>query len=354
MQSIILIEPHAFMRQALASRLRLIGYEPLICESLEEAMPRLHENDMGYVICPLELGQGSGLDLLWWLRSRGKQTLMLLMSENEDPVLAQALSPYGCHLMAPHPAHLANVFKRLQESEYQLRFKLDAVSLSDLIQLLTQANSSTHLYVADPETGAEGLVFFEQGRIKHAVYDVWTGEEAFFKIMGLKQGLFMETDFGRPEYYSIDTEIPHLLARSAVHLDENLSDFSPCFSGQMLHLSLFDCLQIFGNGPRKLQIVCRDALNDRSETFIVGHGRLWQGVQVSRCVLEACLGIQVGEIRVSECQQRLATEQGLPLTRLLMDLALLREERQQLPENLMLSDGRILQPFPEHLQPSMV
>ncbi|HEY9842133.1 MAG TPA: DUF4388 domain-containing protein [Candidatus Obscuribacterales bacterium] len=466
MLPIILIEPHDFMRQALASRLRLMGFEPNVCQNMEQAWPALEALEHGFVISALELGDLSGLDLLWWLRQRRKGAMMLLLTEEPDAELAQALRPRGCLLSQPHPAHLAEVFKRLNDSEYQLRFQLDFVTLYDLVQLLSQSQISTHFYVADPETGAEGLLFFEKGRILHAVYDTYTGEEAFFRIMGLNQGLFMETDFGRPEYYTIASETPHLMARSALQQDESLlapvkilivddgpelADllernfpaqrlqviqmapgqalpaqaaeaalmvvaveamgaslvsalrtyqqdypgkilllgqqvqpgiaealrqervehfflrqlqlqefltfvqhrcFSQRFSGMLNHLSLFDCLQIFGRSPVPIRIQCADALSGEKGELLLGQGQIWfasLGKLNDRAALAGMLQITAGLITVSEAERQPDVSRAEPLTRIMMDLAVLRDQQLLLPENLLLSDGRILQPAPEKL-----
>lgn len=221
--TVVLIEPQAFMRQALASRLKLLGIEaPWICDSLEQAWPYLEHQESGLIVANMALDPYSGLDLLWWLRSRGKRVPLLLMSEDADPVLAGALRPFGCHLGRPHPAHVAEVFKRLEQNQFQLHFEFERLSLYDLVQLLAQARLSTHLYLTDVQTGAEGLMHVHQGKVQHAVFADLTGEEAFFRIMGLSQGMFMEMDTGSLAYYTIEADTQQLMARSALLQDEAL------------------------------------------------------------------------------------------------------------------------------------
>ncbi|MEZ0375225.1 MAG: hypothetical protein ACAI44_39425, partial [Candidatus Sericytochromatia bacterium] len=68
-----------------------------------------------------------------------------------------------------------------------------------------------------------------------------------------------------------------------------------------------------------------------------------------RAALAGMLQITAGLITVSEAERQPDASRAEPLTRVLMDLAVLRDQQQLLPENLLLSDGRILQPAPEKL-----
>lgn len=222
--NVVLIEPEAFMQQALSTRLKLLEIETRICDSLTEALPYLEHQEHGLIVTRMA---HHGLELLWWLRRHGRGTPLLLLTDEPDAELAQTLHPYGCLLGRPHPSQLAEVFGRLEKCQFQLRMEFEAITLFDLVQLLAQAQSTTHLYITDVQTSAEGLLYLQQGRIFHAVYEDLTGEAAFFKIMNLSQGMFMEMDFGSLEYYTIEADTSQLMALSALQQDEALLEAIP-------------------------------------------------------------------------------------------------------------------------------
>lgn len=108
----------------------------------------------------------------------------------------------------------------LARSYSGLNYQFSRLNLFDLNQLLALSQHECHLYLAEPETAREGLLFFEKGQIRHAVFDQLHGEAAFYAVMQMKKGFFSETDLARPEYYSIEMPMNHLMANSALHLDQ--------------------------------------------------------------------------------------------------------------------------------------
>ncbi len=459
--SILLLEPQSFMRQATSSRLRLLGLEHQSFDSLAAASVALSQFENGIVLAPLESENFSGLDLLWYLRQNQSQATVLLSTDTPDPLLNASLRHLGACLTDSHPARLAEVFKRLQQDDYQLKFQLDNITLFDLIQLISQAEANTHLYLTDPDSGAEGLIYFQQGQIKHAIYDQLTGEEAFFKIMSLNTGLFMETDFGRAEYYTISSQTSSLIARSALRQDDSVLDpveiilfdpseqistllsrnfppqrlalsslteldehspipaanlliididslgdaifatvsaieahfngpillvgsqaqagvaealcleqveqfylhhlqlqnllafiqhrcFNQRFSGQLHHLSLFDCLQILGFSAVPMAISCQDALSGERGEILVGQGQIHQARFGGYSGVEAltlCLKIDTGLIHIQEASPLKESGESQALTRIMMQLV--QNDQTDFPSELYLQDGRHLIPQAE-------
>ncbi len=77
---LLLAEGDADMRLLLARALEELSVEVCPVEDRAAAVGALEERDFGLVVSDLDLGDGDGLSLIGFLRSRGKETPVVLMS----------------------------------------------------------------------------------------------------------------------------------------------------------------------------------------------------------------------------------------------------------------------------------
>ncbi|MEZ0372634.1 MAG: DUF4388 domain-containing protein [Candidatus Sericytochromatia bacterium] len=327
--SAVLIDSNSYFRQALSSRLELLGIEPVLCESLTEAWPLLGPLEQGLLILPLA---DHSIEALRALRRQGKELPCLLLSDMPDPELQEALAPHCARLCRPHPGQIADLIRRLDAQHYQLRFQFDAIGLFDLVQLLAKARASLLLFLASAAT--EACLCFEQGRILHASCGSQIGEEAFFRIMSLTQGHFLAASFGQLAFFSIDDEIPRLIARSALLAAADADPLSQRFSGRLSQLNLYDLLEILGMGTRIYRLSCSDAFSGEIGEIRLGQGLIRHaefGSLTGFQALASCLRLKVGQICARELSEAPASDDlvdniGLPVAQVLLSLALEQDQ----------------------------
>jgi DNA-binding response OmpR family regulator len=100
---------------------------------------------------------------------------------------------------------------------------LSDLELTDIIQMLCLARRTALLHLKHREH--RGKIVFDKGDVVHSEFDQLVGEEAVYRMLGLKQGdIFMQSDF-RVEERTITTGWQDLLFEGLRRADErNLTD----------------------------------------------------------------------------------------------------------------------------------
>ncbi len=96
--------------------------------------------------------------------------------------------------------------------------RLKDMSLVDVVQIFNAENKTAAIHLGS-EMGY-GRVYICEGNIVHAVYREFTGTEAFFQLLGWKDGEFeVESDMEPPDR-TIDAPTEALLLEGMRRLDE--------------------------------------------------------------------------------------------------------------------------------------
>ncbi|MGE3725002.1 MAG: DUF4388 domain-containing protein [Candidatus Sericytochromatia bacterium] len=194
-------------------------FETAVADSPEQVFALLREQPFQIVLADLPFWGERFSKSLQVLNTHFSATHILLMaSESERVERNRQISLFPAESF-DMPALAAQICA-LAQAYSGLNYQFSRLNLFDLNQLVSLSPRERHLYLAEPDTAREGLLFFEQGQIRHAVFDQLHGEEAFYAVMGMKSGFFSETDLAKPEYYSIQMPMNHLMANSALHLDQ--------------------------------------------------------------------------------------------------------------------------------------
>jgi hypothetical protein len=123
--------------------------------------------------------------------------------------------------------------------------------------------------------------------------------------------------------------------------------FDPSFEGELIDLQLFDALQVLGlsNHPRKME--CYDAFLGESGELWLGNGQVLHatfGDKEGIEALECWTRLRVGHIFVQESPFPEKTTIQQPITRLLMNMAVIMDQSALIPDTLTLIDQRVLTP----------
>lgn len=265
--SILVVSTSNSIRKMLARYLSGADCNIYTAESVQTALKFIQDIYLDAVITELDLQQASGLDLLLWLNQKHPQIHPVVMCDANDTDLIELLRNQRVTILEKNRLNLPR-FRNLLQNVCQLKrgvtYQFQQINLFELIQLASRSGQHRHVYIASQRTGQEGLVYFENNRVQHAVYDVHSGEDAFYEIMKMKQGLFQETEMGRNEYYTIDSGLDQLLAVTALKLDQPAPESEPThctiFSADMFLAEYF--LEHYPQA--NMEVVCTDL---REEIF---------------------------------------------------------------------------------------
>ncbi|GAB6191379.1 hypothetical protein JCM39068_11280 [Desulfocastanea catecholica] len=96
---------------------------------------------------------------------------------------------------------------------------VDGVDLIDIVKFNALSRATAALKVTSGEQ--EGMIFFKDGAVVHAMYRQQIGEDAFFTILGFNGGSLQNIRGMQPPIVSIRKSIDALLFEAAVQNDEN-------------------------------------------------------------------------------------------------------------------------------------
>jgi predicted regulator of Ras-like GTPase activity (Roadblock/LC7/MglB family)/DNA-binding response OmpR family regulator len=211
----------------------LVGVETLTARSGEEALAILSDQKIHLVITDISMPGISGLDLLIEISNRYLQTGVIIMTAYPSSTYEHEAMMRGCLRFIEKPFDIktmrAIVEKVLNNSE-GFQGTIDGIELIDIVQFngLSKATAALKVTTAD----REGMIFFKNGEVVHALYGEESGEDAFFKILGFQGGTLQNIKEVEPPVTSIKNSLESLLIKAAVISDEaskkiNAADSTP-------------------------------------------------------------------------------------------------------------------------------
>jgi len=101
----------------------------------------------------------------------------------------------------------------------EIKGNLQFISLGTLISINCNENRTARLEISNIKTQAN--IYLDKGNITHASIESETGEEAFYKILNIKDGNFSLYPDEKPPVVSIDMNWSSLLLEGTRRMDEN-------------------------------------------------------------------------------------------------------------------------------------
>ncbi len=210
--------------------------EILAAKSGEEALTLLSDRSVNLVITDINMPGMSGLDLLIEINNRFPGTGVIIMTAYPSSAYENKAMMSGSLRFIEKPFDIkvvrAIVEEVLKENE-GFQGTVDGVDLVDIVQFngLSKATAALKVTTGD----REGMIFFREGVVVHAMCGKEIGEDAFFTILGFNGGSLQNIRGVQPPVISIHKSIEALLFESAVQSDEKASlseenpedDFSP-------------------------------------------------------------------------------------------------------------------------------
>ncbi len=195
--------------------------EILAASSGEEALAVLSDKTANLVITDINMPGMNGLDLLIEINNRYPQTGVIIMTAYPSSAYENEAMMSGSLRFIEKPFDInemrAIVEQHLKEDE-GFQGTIDGIELMDIVQFngLSRATSALKVTTSDQE----GMIFFKDGEVVHAMCDQQSGEDAFFTIVGFQGGTLQNIKGVEPPIMSIKKGLESLLFEAALHRDE--------------------------------------------------------------------------------------------------------------------------------------
>ena len=237
----------------------LIGVETLTARSGEEALALLSDQKVHLVITDISMPGMSGLDLLIEISNRYPQIGVIIMTAYPSSTYEHEAMMRGCLRFIEKPFDIKTlraIVEEILNNNEGFQGTIDGIELVDIVQFNGLSKATAALKVTTMDR--EGMIFFKNGEVVHALCEGESGEDAFFKILGFHGGTLQNIKGVEPPVTSIQNSLESLLLKAAVFSDEAssrttaISDIPPPDTGTVVSPSLRDSEKDFGEDPEML------------------------------------------------------------------------------------------------------
>ncbi len=167
----------------------------------------------------------SGLDLLVEITNKFPDTGVIIMTAYPSNAYENEAMMSGSLRFIEKPFDIKDVRAIVEDilrPDERFQGTVDGVDLIDIVQFNGLSRATAALKVT---TGnREGMIFFKEGSVVHAMCGDITGEEAFFTILDFHGGSLQNINGVEPPIVSIEKSIEALLFKAAVQSDEKSED----------------------------------------------------------------------------------------------------------------------------------
>jgi predicted regulator of Ras-like GTPase activity (Roadblock/LC7/MglB family)/CheY-like chemotaxis protein len=199
--------------------------EIFTASSGEEALEVLKDSgQVDLVVTDIKMPGISGLDLLIEIKNLYPYTSVIVMTAfPSNEYKREALLKGSLHFVEK-PFELNDLREMITMSlqeDSMFKGTVAGVGLGDVIQLKAMSGVSGALRVKEGEQ--QGIIYFEKGKIIHAICDDIEGEEAFYMVMEFPGGVLDSLKVTNLPGQTIDIPVEALLIEGMRRLDEKNS-----------------------------------------------------------------------------------------------------------------------------------
>lgn len=194
----------------------------LVAESGEQALKVLNESkQVDLVITDIKMPGISGLDLLIEIKNRYPYTSVIIMTAfPSNEFKREAILKGSLHFLEkPFDINeLREMVTLALKEDNMFKGTVAGVGLTDVIQIKALSGVNSALRVKEGDH--QGIIYFESGRIVHAICDDLEGEEAFYQIMEFNGGLLDSLNVTNLPGHTIKIPVEALLMEGVRRMDE--------------------------------------------------------------------------------------------------------------------------------------
>ncbi len=194
----------------------------LAAHSGEEALKILAANRINLVITDINMPGINGLDLLIEIKNSYPETGVMIMTAYPSGAYKDKAMMNGSLRFIEKPFDIHDLREQVREvlsKDEHFRGVVDGIELIDIVQFNGLSKSTSVLKVKTADS--EGMIFFKDGAVIHAMCDQVTGEEAFYKIIAFQGGTIENMRGVESPMESIGKNIDALLIEGATRTDHS-------------------------------------------------------------------------------------------------------------------------------------
>lgn len=196
-------------------------YDVLLARTAEIAQEILAELPIDVIVTDVHLPERSGMDLLCWAALSCPHTRVIVMTAFDVNGIKDRAHAFGCLRLMRKPFDVhemrATILQALDQRD-GFAGTLAELSSIDVIQMLCIARKTTAVRFS--EEASSGAVYLEHGEPVHAVWDDLVGEDAFFRVMAVKSGVFHTAPLPSDIERTLAGNCQYLLMEGTRRLDE--------------------------------------------------------------------------------------------------------------------------------------
>jgi DNA-binding response OmpR family regulator len=196
-------------------------YDVLLAKSAEIAQEILSASPVDVLVTDVHLPEKSGMDLLSWVAVQAPSTRVIVMTAFDIGGIKDRAHAFGCLRLMRKPFDVhemrAAILRALSHRD-SFTGNLSDLSTVDVIQMLCIARKTTALRLSEGKRA--GAIHIENGEIVHAVWEDLAGEDAFFRMLAVKKGLFSTSPLPPDVERTMAGDWQYLLIEGLRRLDE--------------------------------------------------------------------------------------------------------------------------------------
>lgn len=224
MKRVLVVDDEADMLWMLQRNLNkgMENVEILAAESGEQALSILSDKQVNLVITDINMPGMSGLDLLVEINNRYPQTGVIIMTAYPSNTYENQAMLKGSLRFIEKPFDINDMRKIVQDTlnaEEGFQGTVDGVDLMDIVQFNGLSRATAALKIST--TNHEGMIFFKNGNVVHAMCDSESGESAFYTMLSFQGGSLQNIRGVEPPVMSIKKSLESLLLEAANRSDEH-------------------------------------------------------------------------------------------------------------------------------------
>jgi predicted regulator of Ras-like GTPase activity (Roadblock/LC7/MglB family)/DNA-binding response OmpR family regulator len=225
MKRVLVVDDEADMLWMLQRNLNkdMPNVEILAAKSGEEALAILSDREINLVISDINMPGMNGLDLLVEINNRYPKTGVIIMTAYPSNTYENQAMLSGSLRFVEKPFDIKDMRKIVEDTlktEEGFQGTIDGVDLLDIVQFNGLSRATAALKVTT--TNNEGMIFFKNGQVVHAMCNTEIGENAFFTILGFHGGSLQNIRGVEPPVMSIKAGLESLLLEAASRSDESM------------------------------------------------------------------------------------------------------------------------------------
>jgi CheY-like chemotaxis protein len=203
-------------------------YDVLLARSAEIAQQILLDVPVDVLVTDVHLPEMSGMDLLCWAAIETPTTRVIVMTAFDITGIRDRAHAFGClRLMRkPFDVHeMRSTILRALDRRDAFAGNLADLSAIDVIQMLCIARKTMSLRLSEGQKS--GVILIENGEIVHAIWEQYIGEDAFFQMISVANGLFHTSPLPPDIERTIRGDWQYLLMEGIRRFDELAAGITP-------------------------------------------------------------------------------------------------------------------------------